>query len=854
MSGGDVDFDLAPSKREQLFAAIRKDRGELGLLQVATFKTLTLKAAIGNAGRGYRSKEFPEGLDPDVITYLSSTIQNYRGAVATLKQTLEGDPEKGFSKNDLFIKECEQYPGLLEIIQKIEGLIVNSSTHASAIILFDDKDKATDHVSVMRAPNGALCTATELYSSSYLGMVKLDALLLSTIDIQSTCFQLLQKDGVIDPSLTLRECYQKYIDVNKIDYDNPEIWKHLFVNDVLSVFQFDQPSGRKGVIATHPRSLEQMTCLNAAIRLITPEGEEDQIERFFKYGENLQLFEDELNERNIPDWMKKIIHRELDKTNGCCLAQETLMILCMELAKYSLGEANTIRKVLAKKKVNEIAVQEELFCSRLKEQNLTDEQSQYLWRAFIKPQMNYSFCRAHGLGYSMVGVQCILLGGILFPPIYWQTACLLQRSGALDGKAADYNKIAKAVSALIQQGVKIAPLDINKSENEFRLDTENNQIYFGFAGTKGLKEKVVNSILQDRPYVSVHDFIERSAPDVTSLVCLAKAGAFDNFGSRIDIVNEICNLKAEVKEKLNGQNLAGIARLGLWPEGYDFEKRVFAFTQYLRKCDRDRKKETGEASDYFILDERSKEFLSEIPEITDPEADTLSKATWKMIADCYMAPIKRYLTENQEKAVQAFNSEERQIFHDKYFLNDDFPQWEIETMGICFGEHPLQKTVDHYNNDGNDKTPKFIDFNTLSQEPEPARFFPLKTGKMVPLYDLYIICGIVIAKDKLKGIVTILTPTGPVDVKFNKARFGYYDKQVSRTVNGKKKVIEKSWFNRGEKVMIHGRRQDDLFMAKTYKNSPMKHTVYKITEINADGTIQVQQERKIGNMEESENE
>ena len=116
------------------------------------------------------------------------------------------------------------------------------------------------------------------------------------------------------------------------------------------------------------------------------------------------------------------------------------------------------------------------------------------------------------------------------------------------------------------------------------------------------------------------------------------------------------------------------------------------------------------------------------------------------------------------------------------------------------------------------------------------------------------ICGIVIAKDKLKGIATLLTPTGPVDVKFGKQRFSNYDKQISKVIDGKKTVIEKSWFNRGEKIMVHGMRQDDLFVAKTYKSSPMKHTVYKITNIDADGRFQIQQERKTGIMEEESDE
>lgn len=165
----DIDTDFQPSRRADLFKAIREERGELGLTQVATFRKLTLKAAINSAGRGYRSKDFPTGLDADITTYLSSLIEIKRGFVATLKQTLEGDETTGYNVNHQFIKEVDKYPGLMDIIKKIEGVIVGSSTHAAAVILFDDSDRLIDHCSLMRAPNGDICTSLDLHTVEEAG-------------------------------------------------------------------------------------------------------------------------------------------------------------------------------------------------------------------------------------------------------------------------------------------------------------------------------------------------------------------------------------------------------------------------------------------------------------------------------------------------------------------------------------------------------------------------------------------------------------------------------------------------------------------------------------------------------------
>ena len=840
----DIDTDFQPSRRPDLFAAIRKERGELGLTQVATYRTLTLKAAIGNAGRGYRSKEFPEGLDPDITTYISSLIEIKRGFVATLKQTLEGDEVTGYSVNHTFIKECNEYPGLLDIITKIEGLVVGSSTHAAAVILFDDHDRLFDHCSLMRAPNGDLCTALDLHTVEEAGCYKYDFLLLSTLDIQATCFKLLQADGVINPSLTLKECFRTYINPNTIDFDQPEIWEKLYNNEVLSIFQWDAASGRKGILAAKPQSLAELTSLNGLIRLMTQEGEEDQIERFCKFKDQPELFELEMQDAGLSDEQRKYMHEELDQYNGCAATQESFMTLSQKLAHFTLKQADALRKTVAKKKMSEITKQKELFYTQC---DSSEPVKDYLWRVVIQPSLGYGFSLNHALPYSIIGVQCILMGGILFKPIYWQTACLLQRSGALDGKSANYNKIAKAVSSLSRQGVHIAPLNINKSERNFKLDAESGTIYFGFAGTKGLKDKAIDSILENRPFVSLFDFLGRTSADVTSIVTLVKAGAFDDFGLRYDIIDTLARFKSDQKLKLNGQNYSTIDKLGLWPEDdimpndgsgeLTMAHRIFNFTKYLKLTPMET--EGYDSKEFYQLDDRAIAFLDEIG--FEHNGLVIPKVNWKSAYDLYMRPMKEYLINHQEEMLDAVNTVLVNEWREKYFPSKQtLSQWEIETMGLCFGEHPMAHVIN------------VDDFDDLPSEPEIASIFRTKQGRNVPLFRLTMIVGIVIAKDKLHSSITLLTPSGPVEVKFRKQQFASYDAQISKVVGGKKQVVEKSWFNRGIGLIVHGMRQDDQFVAKTYKNSPMKHTAYKVTDILPDGHIKVQKERMKGKQEESD--
>ena len=492
--------------------------------------------------------------------------------------------------------------------------------------------------------------------------------------------------------------------------------------------------------------------------------------------------------------------------------------------------------------MNEITKQKELFYSQCEG---TQEVKDYLWKVVIQPSLGYGFSLNHALPYSIIGVQCILMGGILFPPIYWQCACLLQRSGALDGKGANYNKIAKAVATLVSQGVNITPIDINVSEADFSVDSENNTIHYGLAGVKGLKDKVMTKIFELRPFESLQDFIEKTAADVTSIVTLVKAGAFDRFGLRSDIIKELAEIKADTKSRLNGQNLLMISRLGLWPQDtkeLKFSQRIFNFTHYMNQLKAAEQKRLGEKIDYYPINKTCLDFLNEIEYDTGciEEENHFPTLYWKSYFDSWMIHIKNYLKEHQEEMLKAVNDKQISDWLDKYFNREQgYAEWEIETMGLCFQEHPMI----HVNNISN--------FDDLPTEPEVGSLYKVPSGRVVPIYKLTMIAGYAIAKDKLHSSITLLTATGPVEVKFRKQQFASYDKQVSKVVDGKKKVVEKSWLNRGVALIIHGMRQDDIFVAKTYKNSPMRHTAYKITKILPTGKFEVQKERKSGTLEDS---
>ena len=168
---GDIDLDLAPSKIQKIFTEIRKERGELGLVQVCTFGTEGTKSAILTACRGYRSEEYPDGIDVDAAQYMSSLIPQERGFLWPIEDVVNGNPSKDRKPVKAFIAAVNQYPGLLDIITRIQGLVNKRSSHASGVILFDEN--IFDTAAVMKTPKGALITQWDLHDQEAAGQMGL---------------------------------------------------------------------------------------------------------------------------------------------------------------------------------------------------------------------------------------------------------------------------------------------------------------------------------------------------------------------------------------------------------------------------------------------------------------------------------------------------------------------------------------------------------------------------------------------------------------------------------------------------------------------------------------------------------
>ena len=869
----DIDVDLAPSRRPAIFEAIRKERGEYGLVQVAAFGTEGTKSAILTACRGYRTEDFPEGIDVDTAQYMSSLIPQHRGFLWPLKDVIYGNPEEDRTPVKPFIHEVEQYPGLLDIMLNIEGVVNKRTIHASGVILYD-KDHIFETASVMRAPSGELITCYDLHKAESAGDVKYDFLVTEACDKIIQCYNLLSKYNEI-PQMGLRDFYNQYLHPEVLDTKDQRIWDHLSAGDVLDVFQFSTGVGLAVAKRLKPQDPIEMTAANALMRLMSEKGQESQQDRYCRIQKaGIKAFDDEMRQHNLPEDIIQKLHKHCDRYYGCCALQEQMMEILMDVAGFSLAESNAARKVVAKKQMDKIpALKEQLF-SRFDDVKVAE----YVWEVVVAPSLGYAFSLNHSLPYSFVGIQMIYLA-INFNPIYWDTACLIVNSGSLEqlpeeeeivsiyepedfseyeyedlpdrsGKkkrrraATDYGKIARAIGDIQSAGIKVSLADINRSAFGFAPDVENNQILFGLKGILNVGDDIVQDIINNRPYVSIKDFLAKIKIGRRAMVSLIKSGAFDSMEDRKFAMAWYIWQTCDKKNRVTLQNMASLIKYDILPkdESISLACRAYEFTRYLKKiCKKITLQVVNRTAEFYILDERAVNFINGLYDaniisyraVEYNEQFVLNVKLWDRFYQSEMNIIRDYITKNQNEVLESLN---KIIFTEDWnnYAKGTISAWEMEVLCFYYHEHELAHLpIAKYG---------ISDFSKMPTTPIVDKTFK-RNGREIPLFKLTRICGTCIAKNKTKSTVTLLTTSGVVELKFRKEFFALFDKQISeRGADGCKHVKEKGWFNRGSMIVVTGVRVDDIFLVKKYSSTP-GHTLYKIDSINDKGEISLISER-----------
>lgn len=444
-----------------------------------------------------------------------------------------------------------------------------------------------------------------------------------------------------------------------------------------------------------------------------------------------------------------------------------------------------------------------------------------------------------------------------YPSIYWNCACLTINASANeeadDNKSTNYGKIAKAIGDMQHRGIKIALPDINTARFGFSPDKANNQIIFGLKGINSVGDDIVSQIIASRPYASLADFCSKNAALGPKIVInLIKAGCFDSLQpDRIQAMSDYIVLlstsKVQSKSALTMQNFPQAYSLGIVPQSCSFEASLTNFRKYIFSS------RFQYQSGLYLLDDSARLFFENRCQhhLQEGKHYLFTQAGLVVVKKEFdrwyvnlVQPLKAWITSPQ--AAQQYTAAARQAFANEIwqkYCAGSISSWEMDSL--CFYYHPHELAIVDTQRCG------ISDFSSIPAEPvavEHIQRTNKATGQVtsLPKYRLYKIAGTVLDKNANKNSVTLLTTTGTVTVKFYAGTFSYYDKQISDRLPGqdKKTILEKSWFQRGNKLLVTGIRRGDLFYPKRYSDSIYQHTVCLIRGVNPNGTLDLQFERR----------
>ena len=876
----DIDTDIEGGRRAQVLAHLRKVYGEDRVANVATFRTEKSKSAILTAARGL-------GIDVDIAQYVASLIPADRGQLRSLDQCMYGDEENGWAPIKQFVVEMTQnYPELWNVAHGIEGLICGSGIHAGGVIFVDEP--FTESTGLMRAPDGTICTAFELHDAEDASLIKIDLLSVEAMDKIHNCIDLLCDYGYAERKPTLRETYESIVGVYNLEREDPKMWDMVLEHKIGSLFQMEKQSGINGIAIAKPTHIDELAVLNSVIRLMAPEkGAEQPLDMWARYRQDITSWYDEmrkygLNEEQI-EWLAhhSAIH------DGICESQEGLMSLVQEerLGANDLTFADKCRKAIAKKQGKLFEECEQHFFENAKEKGCDMRLAHYVWDVVFKPQRGYSFNASHTHAYSLIALQEMNLA-YKYPIMFWNCACLISDAGGNeeedideeaieetkteevyteempwfddddedeeessydedDGKngwpatiivtkegkkkkkvkATNYGKIATAIGKIRSTGVRVSAPDINKSSYTFSPDIENNTIRYGLSGITRIGADLIKSIIEARPYAGIDDFLSKVKVNKPQMINLIKAGAFDEFGDRFELMKEYVASISDCKKRVTLQNMKMLIDFGLIPDEYDMVRRVFNYNRYLKKQKLD--------TTYFGMDSIAfsfyeKNFEVDLLEPADTESGFKIKQTvWKKLYDGWMDKIRPFIKENAADLLEKMNDRLMSDVWNKY-CKGSISKWEMDAISCYI--HPHELALINHDDYG------WNEFGALDPMPQIDRYIPIK-GKMVPMYRLSKIVGTVLDRDKAKKTVTLLTTDGVVNVKIYGV-FQNYDRQISeKGADGKKHVLEKSMFSRGNIIAVRGIREEDGFRAKKYSKTP-GHLIEQVI-IEDDGSIRL---------------
>ena len=490
----DFDVDFCFERRNEIIDYVIEKYGSDHVAQIVTFGTMAAKAAVRDVGRVM-------GLAYSVVDNVAKTIPNELNI--TLDKALKRSSEfKALYDGDETARE------LIDMARKVEGMPRHASTHAAGVVI--THDPVVSYVPLARNDE-AVVTQFPMTTLEELGLLKMDFLGLRTLTVIKSAEKMIKKS---DPSFSIAD----------VDINDRAVFEMMCSAQTEGVFQFESAGMRSVLSQLKPESIEDLI---AVISLYRP-GPMDSIPTYIRNRHNPKAISYKTPE------LKSI----LDVTYGCMVFQEQVMQICRELAGYSYGRADIVRRAMSKKKHDVMLKERESFVYGLSDENgdvicegavrrgISEKAANEIFDEMIS-FASYAFNKAHAAAYAYVAYQTAWLK-CHYPAEFF--AALLTSFLDNTGKVVQY------IGECGRLGIKILPPHVNKSGEEFTVSDGN--IHFSLSAVKNLGRGFIRKMADERKnngsFLDFYDFCKRMhGKDFNrrAIESLIKCGAFDGMGA-----------------------------------------------------------------------------------------------------------------------------------------------------------------------------------------------------------------------------------------------------------------------------------------------------------------------------------
>ncbi len=516
----DIDVDFTPEGRQKVIDYVVQKYGEENVAQIITFGTMKAKLAIRDVGRALNISY----AETDKVAKLVPNELNI-----TIDRALEVSSElSGLYNTDERIKE------LIDTSRALEGLSRHSGTHAAGVVIC--KEPIVNYMP-LQTNDDVLTTQFVKDTVESLGLLKMDFLGLRNLTVINNALSIIEKTRGIR------------IDLAKLDYGVKEVYDFISTGNTEGVFQIESAGMKSFMQELKPTNLEDII---AGIALYRP-GPMDSIPRY-------------IYNKNHPDevtYKHPILANILDVTYGCIVYQEQVLEIVRSMAGYSLGSADMLRRVISKKKADQMEIERRNFIYGKQDKNGEwvidgcvrrgiDEKIAIDIFDEINEFANYAFNKSHAAAYAFITYQTA----------YLKTFYPVEYMASLISSVEDTNKINSYLMNCKTLGIDKLPPDINMSEDSFTVEGSN--IRFGLTAVKNVGRSFVQAIVKERKengkFKSFSDFMHRMASvelNKRALEGLIKCGAFDSLGAaRAQLIN-IYEAVMESELSAKKSNVAG---------------------------------------------------------------------------------------------------------------------------------------------------------------------------------------------------------------------------------------------------------------------------------------------------------